>query len=134
MSGSSAHRDGLIVVDTVLIEDSTDQLAGGDITGQSRRNELEVLGQGISGRVSRGEKRGLFDLRECQSHGSLSPRFGSPLGYGRYLFGRGVPAYIGAFATKLGLLHAEWYELQPGLWMLLNARDMIQQTILLEGK
>jgi FkbM family methyltransferase len=48
-------------------------------------------------------------------------------------FGKGVPAYIGAFATKLGLLHATWYEFQPGLWMQLNARDMIQQTILLEG-
>lgn len=48
-------------------------------------------------------------------------------------FGKGVPAYVGAVATRLGLLHDEWYEFQPGLWMRLNARDLIQQTILLEG-
>jgi FkbM family methyltransferase len=48
-------------------------------------------------------------------------------------FAQGVPAHVGAFATKIGMLKAEWYEFQPGLWMRLNARDMIQQTILLEG-
>jgi len=48
-------------------------------------------------------------------------------------FAHGLPAHVGAFATKIGLLRAEWYEFQPGLWMRLNARDMIQQTILLEG-
>lgn len=48
-------------------------------------------------------------------------------------FAQGVPARVGAFATKIGMLKAEWYEFQPGLWMRLNARDMIQQTILLEG-
>lgn len=32
-------------------------------------------------------------------------------------FGKGVPAHIGAFATKFGMLNSEWYEFQPGLWM-----------------
>jgi FkbM family methyltransferase len=50
-----------------------------------------------------------------------------------FRFGQGLPTRIGAFATKIGLLHSEWYEFQPGLWMRLNARDLIQQTILLEG-
>jgi FkbM family methyltransferase len=31
------------------------------------------------------------------------------------------------------LLGSEWYEFQPGLWMRLNVRDLIQQTVLLEG-
>jgi FkbM family methyltransferase len=48
-------------------------------------------------------------------------------------FGRGVLARLGAFATKIGVLTPEWYEFQPGLWMQLNLRDLIQQTILLEG-
>lgn len=48
-------------------------------------------------------------------------------------FGKGVPAHVGAFATKIGMLNSEWYEFQPGLWMQLNVRDLIQQTILLEG-
>jgi FkbM family methyltransferase len=48
-------------------------------------------------------------------------------------FGKGVPAHLGAFATKIGVLRSEWYEFQPGLWMQLNVRDLIQQTILLEG-
>lgn len=48
-------------------------------------------------------------------------------------FGKGVPAHLGAFATKIGILGSEWYQFQPGLWMELNARDLIQQTILLEG-
>jgi FkbM family methyltransferase len=47
--------------------------------------------------------------------------------------GRTLPAHIGAWATKVGLLGSDWYEFQPGLWMQLNARDLIQQTILLEG-
>jgi FkbM family methyltransferase len=48
-------------------------------------------------------------------------------------FGKGLPAHLGAFATKIGMVNAEWYEFQPGLWMRLNVRDLIQQTILLEG-
>jgi len=50
-----------------------------------------------------------------------------------FRFGKGLPVRVGAFATKLGLLSSEWYEFQPGLWMQLDARDLIQQTILLEG-
>ncbi len=50
-----------------------------------------------------------------------------------FRFGQAVPTRIGAFATKVGLLKSEWYEFQSGLWMRLNARDLIQQTILLEG-
>jgi FkbM family methyltransferase len=48
-------------------------------------------------------------------------------------FGQGAPAHLGAFATKIGMLRPEWYEFRPGLWMQLNVRDLIQQTILLEG-
>ncbi len=47
--------------------------------------------------------------------------------------GRELATYAGAFATKLGLLHSEWYEFRPGLWMQLNVRDLVQQTIFLEG-
>jgi FkbM family methyltransferase len=50
-----------------------------------------------------------------------------------FRFGNALPTRIAAYATKIGLLHSEWYEFQPGLWMQLNARDLIQQTILLEG-
>ena len=48
-------------------------------------------------------------------------------------FGKSLPARLGAFATKIGMVNSEWYEFQPGLWMQLNVRDLIQQTILLEG-
>src|SRR5216684_8946699 len=48
-------------------------------------------------------------------------------------FGKDFGTYAGAFATKIGLLGSEWYEFQPGLWMRLNIRDLVQQTILLEG-
>jgi len=48
-------------------------------------------------------------------------------------FGKDFTSYVGAFATKVGLLGSEWYEFQPGLWMRLNMRDLVQQTILLEG-
>lgn len=48
--------------------------------------------------------------------------------------GRNLPTRVGALATRIGLLRSAWYEFQPGLWMQLNARDMIPQTILLEGK
>jgi hypothetical protein len=37
------------------------------------------------------------------------------------------------FAMKIGMLNPEWYEFQSGFWMRLNLRDLIQQTILLEG-
>lgn len=50
-----------------------------------------------------------------------------------FQFGRDCATYVGAFATKIGLLGAEWYEFQPGLWMRLNVRDLVQQTIFLEG-
>jgi FkbM family methyltransferase len=48
-------------------------------------------------------------------------------------FGQGAPAHLGAFATKIGMLSPEWYEFRPGLWVQLNVRDLVQQTILLEG-
>jgi FkbM family methyltransferase len=48
-------------------------------------------------------------------------------------FGQGAPAHLGAFATRIGMLSPEWYEFRPGLWMQLNVRDLVQQTILLEG-
>jgi FkbM family methyltransferase len=50
-----------------------------------------------------------------------------------FRLGKDLPVRIGAFATRIGLLTSEWYEFQPGLWMKVNARDLIQQTVLLEG-
>ena len=50
-----------------------------------------------------------------------------------FSWGKGLPIRVGAFATKVGWLSSEWYEFRPGLWMQLDARDLIQQTILLEG-
>ena len=50
-----------------------------------------------------------------------------------FRFGKDFGTYAGAFATRIGLLSSEWYEFQPGLWMRLNIRDLVQQTILLEG-
>ena len=47
--------------------------------------------------------------------------------------GKDLAAYVGAVSTRIGLVGAEWYEFRPGLWMLLNMRDLVQQTILLEG-
>jgi FkbM family methyltransferase len=47
--------------------------------------------------------------------------------------GRDIPNHLGAYATKIGLLKPVWYEFQPALWMQLDIRDMIQETILLEG-
>jgi FkbM family methyltransferase len=47
--------------------------------------------------------------------------------------GRDVAAHIGAFATRIGLVGSDWYEFKPGLWMQLNMRDLVQQTIFLEG-
>jgi len=47
--------------------------------------------------------------------------------------GRELVTYAGAYATRIGLLGSEWYEFRPGLWMRLNIRDLVQQTILLEG-
>jgi FkbM family methyltransferase len=48
-------------------------------------------------------------------------------------FGQGLPAHLGAFATRIGVLGSEWYEFRPGLWMQLNVQDLVQQTIVLEG-
>jgi FkbM family methyltransferase len=50
-----------------------------------------------------------------------------------FQFGKDFAPYVGAFATKIGLLDSEWYEFRPGLWMRLNVRDLVQQTIFLEG-
>jgi len=50
-----------------------------------------------------------------------------------FQFCKDFATYVGAFATKIGLLGSEWYEFQLGLWMRLNVRDLIQQTILLKG-
>jgi FkbM family methyltransferase len=46
--------------------------------------------------------------------------------------GKDLPNHLGAYATKIGLLKPVWYEFQPGLWMRLDLRDMIQETILIE--
>ena len=50
-----------------------------------------------------------------------------------FQFWKDFAPYVGAFATKIGLLDSEWYEFRPGLWMRLNVRDLVQQTIFLEG-
>jgi FkbM family methyltransferase len=47
--------------------------------------------------------------------------------------GKDLPTHFGAFAAKVGLLKPVWYEFQPGLRMCLNIRDLIHQTILIEG-
>lgn len=47
--------------------------------------------------------------------------------------GSEFPGRVGAFAAKQGIVRAEWVEFQPGLWMQLDAGDLIQQTILFEG-
>lgn len=81
----------------------------------------------------RGGSRGASDA-EMMSRSSIAVsairlvRRRWPFGWGREW-----ATYAAAFATKVGLLHSEWYEFQPGLWMRLNARDLVQQTILLEG-
>jgi FkbM family methyltransferase len=50
-----------------------------------------------------------------------------------FAFGKDFATRVGAFATRIGVLGSAWYEVRPGLWMRLNARDLIPQTILLEG-
>ena len=47
--------------------------------------------------------------------------------------GKDLPTHFGAFAARVGLLKPVWYEFQPGLQMCLNIRDLIHQTILIEG-
>ena len=47
--------------------------------------------------------------------------------------GKDLPSHFGAFVAKIGLLKPVWYEFQPGLRMRLNIRDLIHQTILIEG-
>ena len=46
---------------------------------------------------------------------------------------RELPNHFGAYLAKVSWLKPVWHEFQPGLWMELNIRDLIQETILLEG-
>jgi FkbM family methyltransferase len=46
---------------------------------------------------------------------------------------RELPNHLGAYLAKIGWLKPVWHEFQPGLWMQLNIRDLIQETILLDG-
>jgi FkbM family methyltransferase len=45
--------------------------------------------------------------------------------------GRNLPTRLINRATRRGWLDPIWFEFQPGLWMKLDMRDMIQETILL---
>src|SRR5882762_6278837 len=47
--------------------------------------------------------------------------------------GKELPNRLLARATDMGLLRPAWYELQPGLWMQLDIRELVQETLLLEN-
>lgn len=48
-----------------------------------------------------------------------------PFERGRFLYQRIVTT-----AVRAGLMSPVWYEIEDGLWMNLDIRDMIQETIL----
>ena len=47
--------------------------------------------------------------------------------------GKEVPNRLLARATNIGLARPTWFQFQPGLWMQLDIRDLVQETLLLEG-
>jgi len=47
--------------------------------------------------------------------------------------GKELPNRLLARATNIGLLRPTWFEFQPGLWMKLDIRELVQETILSEG-
>jgi FkbM family methyltransferase len=53
----------------------------------------------------------------------------------RWPFGLGkeLPNRLIARATNMGLVQRIWFEFQPGLWMQLDMRELVQETLLLDG-
>lgn len=47
--------------------------------------------------------------------------------------GKELPNRLLARATNMGLVQPAWFQFQPGLWMQLDIRDLVQETLLLEG-
>jgi FkbM family methyltransferase len=47
--------------------------------------------------------------------------------------GKELPNRLLARAANMGLLRPIWFEFQPGLWMQLDIRELVQETLLLEG-
>jgi FkbM family methyltransferase len=47
--------------------------------------------------------------------------------------GKRLPNRLLARATNMGLLRPIWFEFRPGLWMQLDIRELVQETLLLEG-
>jgi FkbM family methyltransferase len=50
-----------------------------------------------------------------------------------FSLGKEVPNRLLARATNMGLLRPIWFEFRPGLWMQLDIRELVQETLLLEG-
>ena len=50
-----------------------------------------------------------------------------------FKMGKEVPSRLLARATNLGLVRPIWFEFRPGLWMRLDIRELVQETLLLEG-
>lgn len=50
-----------------------------------------------------------------------------------FSLGKEVPNRLLARATNMGLLQPIWFEFRPGLWMQLDIRELVQETLMLEG-
>jgi FkbM family methyltransferase len=50
-----------------------------------------------------------------------------------FKIGKEVPNRLLARAANLGLVRPIWFEFRPGLWMQLDIRELVQETLLLEG-
>jgi FkbM family methyltransferase len=47
--------------------------------------------------------------------------------------GKEFPNRLLARASNMGLVRPTWFEFQPGLWMQIDVRELVQETLLLEG-
>jgi FkbM family methyltransferase len=50
-----------------------------------------------------------------------------------FKIGKEAPNRLLARAANLGLVRPIWFEFRPGLWMQLDIRELVQETLLLEG-
>jgi len=50
-----------------------------------------------------------------------------------FSLGKEVPNRLLARAANLGIVRPIWFEFRPGLWMQLDIRELVQETLLLEG-
>ena len=50
-----------------------------------------------------------------------------------FKIGKEMPNRLLARATNMGLVRPIWFEFRPGLWMQLDIRELVQETLLLEG-